>query len=195
MNLARLKLMRSAARVGRNHTVPTIRNQSVGEHTFGVMAILFEVAGDDKDFDLDVVRAALNHDAMEVITGDVPAPAKWLYPEIEMALRSAESQISNSYQLSPYTLTPRQIQMIKFADLLELAIYSIEELDMGNRHMMVMAFNALHAIKARNLAGITPQATELYNEVVLSYQLKAGTATPVVDTWHGTPLVIKGVNS
>lgn len=195
INLARLKLMRSAARVGRFHTVPTIRGQSVGEHTFGVIAILFEIAEDDKEFCMDVLRVALRHDVPETITGDVPSPAKWLYPEVEIALRVAESEIENNYQLKGLALLPRQVQMIKFSDLLELAIYSIEELDMGNRHMSVMAFNALHAINKRKLFDVTSRALELYNEVSMSYMSKAGTATPTVDTWHGTPMIIKGVNT
>jgi Predicted hydrolases of HD superfamily len=195
MNLARLKLMRSAARIGRNHTVPTIRNQSVGEHTFGVMAILFEIGQGEEGFDLDLLQAALRHDVPESITGDVPAPAKWLYPEIEFGLRAAESQIMDNFQLKGVALMPKQIRMLKFADLLELTIYSLEELDMGNRHMMVMAFNALHAIKSRELYNVTPAANDLYNEVASSYYMKAGTAVPTVDTWHGTPLVINGVNT
>jgi len=195
VNLARLKLMRSAARVGRFHTVPTIRAQSVGEHTFGVLAILFEIGQGDPDFNIDVIYAALQHDTPEAITGDVPAPAKWLYPAVEVGLRAAERYVKDSFELRGVAMSPRQTQMIKFADALELTIYSIEELDMGNRHMAVMAFNALSAIQKNDLYSVNPAATELYNEVVLSYQCKAGTATPVVDTWHGTPLVIKGVNS
>lgn len=195
MNLARLKLMRSAARVARTHTVPSLRQQSVGEHTFGVLAILFEIAQRDKEFDVDLILKTLRHDVPETITGDVPAPAKWLYPELEIGLRIAETDIGNSFQLHTRALTPRQVQMIKFSDLLDLVIYSIEEFDMGNRHMAVMAFNALNAIRERKLMEVTPEATELYNEVVLSFHSKCGTAPPVVDTWHGTPLVIKGVNS
>jgi len=189
VNLTRLKLMRAAARVGRMHTVPTLRPQSTGEHTFGVIAILFEVGGDLVT--PSVVQAALVHDAPEAITGDVPAPAKWMYKEVENALRGAETDIDNRYQLA-VTLTPKEIELIKFADLLELVIYSLEELDMGNKQMAVMAWNALQAINKRSLHRVTVEAVELYNTVVQSYYEKAGTAKPIVDTWHGTPLVIKG---
>lgn len=193
MNFNRLRLMRSAARVGRMHTVPTLRPQSVGEHTFGVIAILFEVGGILVTSDL--IRQALEHDAPEAITGDVPAPAKWKYPELEKALIGGEEHIKASFDLGlgRTCLNSRQLDLIKFADLLELAIYSLEEFDMGNKHMSVMAYNALKAIVNRRIESVTPEATQLYNEVAQSYYSKVGAATPIVDTWHGTPLVIEGV--
>lgn len=192
MNSSRLRLMRSAARVARFHTVPTLRSQSVGEHTFGVIAILMEVYDDEVGGLLEVIQAAMRHDVPETITGDVPAPAKWMYPQLENALRGAEFDIDKKYELTNI-LTPKQIELIKFADLMELVIYSLEEVDMGNKHMAVMAYNALNAIKRRMLYSVSDAAYELYNEVVMSFHSKCGTSVPAVDTWHGLPLAIKGL--
>lgn len=190
MNITRVKLWRAAARVARFHTVPTIRGQSVGEHTFGLLAILTEICTPSAL----LLKAALAHDAPECITGDVPAPAKWLHVELEDALRLVEGRLKREYDLI-FGLDPRETRLLKFADMLELSIYSLEEVDMGNRHMAVMAYNAINAIKVRGLFDVTADANELYNEVVLSFHSKCGTAVPTVDTWHGLPLVIKGVNS
>jgi hypothetical protein len=194
MNLQRLKLMRSAARVARFHTTPTIRGQSVGEHTFGLIAILREIADDEHPLSVSLLVRALEHDAPEAITGDVPSPVKWRFSGLEAQLRTVEDRLGVDFDIGG-SLIPYERTMLKFADLLELSIYSIEEVDMGNRHMAVMAFNALNAIKIRNLFIVTSAANELYNEVALSFHNKCGTATPEVDTWHGLPLVIKGVNS
>ena len=67
--------------------VNTTRQQSVAEHSYNVTLIAMELAkrmsvGEDYGgidrfaIHKDIVLIAINHDLMEVLTGDIPAPTK-----------------------------------------------------------------------------------------------------------------------
>jgi 5'-deoxynucleotidase len=167
----RLRLMRTAARVRRVHTMPTIHPQTVGEHTFGVMAILYEICHEGVPPALMV--AALQHDAPEAITGDVPSPAKWRHPTLEDALRVAEAKISIEFDLQPHELLSAvEHRLLKFADLMELAIFAIEEVDTGNSAMATVARNALTAIAKRDLRGLNEHTERLYSAIAIGFENK-----------------------
>lgn len=158
MNFKRLKLMRSAARVIRVHTMPTVHTQSNGEHTFGVIAVLLTICHIPSP---QLLRAAVFHDAAEAITGDVPSMTKIHHPKIKEALTEAEESIEREFDIvSP--LTAREKDMLKYCDMMELALFATEETDMGNKRMAVVIRNALWVIRKRGLTAVTPAAKELY---------------------------------
>jgi len=146
----KLRYMRRAARVERYHTMPTVKPQSVGQHTFSAMALLDLCFPDARK---EVWRAMLYHDAPECITGDTPATVKWRHTAIEDVLKSIESKISLEFQ-TVIEITDEERQHCKFCDLMELVIFSIEEFDMGNKLMAVVAINGMKAISDRGLASI-----------------------------------------
>lgn len=158
----RLRLMRKAARVVRFHTMPTTYMQSVGEHTFGVLAIAFSV-GEDL-LDKHTIKAILYHDAPEAITGDTPSTAKWRHTFVRDALDEAETAICVEFGL-PMNLGIEQRRLLKFCDLLELAIFSMEEADTGNKGGTIIAYNALAAIEKKGLQFVTKDARELYESI------------------------------
>ena len=56
--------------------VRTNKKQSVAEHTFNVVMIARAIAKEAGVPDTELIKYALDHDIDEVITGDIPSPAK-----------------------------------------------------------------------------------------------------------------------
>lgn len=161
MNLQRLKLMRCAARVQRCHTMPTVYRQSDGEHTFGVLAIILTIW---PNASTDILKAALYHDAPEAISGDMPAPAKWRHRDLGSAMDVVEEAIAVEFQLTT-VLNSFEERVLKYADIMEFAMFACEEIDMGNRLMCTQFFNAMQAFNRLRLTDITPEGMELYDYV------------------------------
>lgn len=114
--LDKLKL----AQVKRYPICFTNKDQSVAEHSFGVMLITMELLKSVNDRDLaDCALAyALTHDMDEVFTGDIPSPFK-------RELRAKCPAVSK--HLEPEAKPPLAVKLIvKLADYLE-AIYFLRE--------------------------------------------------------------------
>jgi 5'-deoxynucleotidase YfbR-like HD superfamily hydrolase len=164
INLKRLKLMRSAARVTRFHTMPTLRTQSVGEHTFGALAVLCEIC----DPSATLLRAVLYHDATEPCTGDTPAHVKWLNPGIAEAMKLAEGMLEDRFELyDRASLSEGERRILKYCDSMEAILFACEEFTMGNRLAAYVVMQTIGAIEKRGLTNVTPQAFELFNHVKL----------------------------
>jgi len=56
--------------------VRTIKNQSLAEHTFNVTMIARAIACRMGVDDTKIIKYALDHDLDEILTGDIPTPAK-----------------------------------------------------------------------------------------------------------------------
>lgn len=97
--------------------VPTIRKQSVAEHTFNVLWITKYLRSQLPSvyFDNDILSSALSHDLDEAVTGDVPAPNK---------------------QHKPLASLSEIELLVKCADTLEAVMFTHEEILMGNLHWM-----------------------------------------------------------
>ena len=68
--------------------------------------------------------ASLYHDVPELILGDIPATAKWSYPEVQKAFEDAEKKVFEDLGLI-FVLTAEEKNRLKMADMLELVLYSI----------------------------------------------------------------------
>lgn len=103
--------------------VPMKRRQSVAEHSFRVAVIAGELAAywmGKKGPGVEVVMAAIVHDADEAYTGDVPGNLKRNYPTLKenlerIAIRERGSPIP-SY-------TPEAAAVVKLADVVETVTY------------------------------------------------------------------------
>jgi 5'-deoxynucleotidase YfbR-like HD superfamily hydrolase len=168
----RLLLMRGAARVARMHTIPTYRTQTVGEHTFSLLAILDYVM-QDHTVTLDLLRAALYHDVSEYITGDVPSTAKWANSGLEDSLKFVEHRIEKQYELPKINSTSVEGRILKFCDLMELGIFCLEEHWMGDYRMKDICNRVIGAIEKRNLTTITMNAWKLFS--MFYSDVKSGT--------------------
>jgi 5'-deoxynucleotidase YfbR-like HD superfamily hydrolase len=91
----------------------------------------------------NLVRAILEHDGYEHITGDIPATAKWLGNMGEI-LEEIEEKVDELYNMkfkAYETLTPEEKILLKVADMAELCCRASAESLMGNRFMQVVFQN------------------------------------------------------
>lgn len=117
----------------RFHTVPTIREHTVGQHAYGVAGLVWLLTQGEASAQL--LMAALMHDAPEQIYGDVPSPAKKGSPVLKCAMDSLENDLMANYDLL-FSLEEHELRVLKLADLYEGLWSCMQEYKMGNRIMI-----------------------------------------------------------
>ena len=144
---------RRLAFVQRYHAEVTLHKESVAEHQFFVarnaMAICFELKfyGIEQPDIAKAVGMALLHDSIEIVTGDIPGHFKRNYPEVKLAMQDAENDAAYDLydHLPPYVAgahrgliasysdkTLLESQIVKYADILDIAAFSDWEKRLGN---------------------------------------------------------------
>ena len=131
----KFEVVYDAGAVERFHTRRAIRRQTVGEHSWGVAMVLMSIC----EPSANLLKAAMLHDVPELATGDIPAPFKWAYPDLDDLLSQAEDRISAEWGVA-VELTDDELHLLKWADMFELCMYARTEVAMGNRYM----FGPLH---------------------------------------------------
>lgn len=125
---------RQAGAVKRYHTVSTIKTQTVGEHSFNMCMILYKLVDEPS---ANLLKAVLFHDLPEIITGDIPATAKWNFPSLDQVLSAVESVVINENNWD-VELTEEEKKILKYADMIELVMFAKDELSLGNSNMRVI---------------------------------------------------------
>lgn len=130
----------------RFHTVPTLRVDTVGHHSYNVACLLMTLR---PDAPVEVIRAALKHDAAEHVVGDMPAPTKRRLPDYHtlklgateevISFREAfgklETDVAAQCGVSlEQDLIPEDVWLIKLCDALDGFRFCVQERMMGNRH-------------------------------------------------------------
>jgi 5'-deoxynucleotidase YfbR-like HD superfamily hydrolase len=140
MDLGRLKLLRRSGYVKRFHTLPTIGEvQSVSAHSWNVTLLINELF---PDAGKQLLLAAMYHDVAEIIIGDMPATTKWKYPDLAEALAQAEEKVERELNIQ-FALTEREKIILKMCDMLELVLYSAEQLKLGNDYFEEVLSNGM----------------------------------------------------
>lgn len=104
----------------RYHTAPMqMERQTVGAHSYAVSILIDQLWPDSSK---QLIMAALYHDVPELILGDIPATAKWDYPELHQAFERAEKKVMDDLGLN-FVLTAEEKNRLKMADMLELVMY------------------------------------------------------------------------
>lgn len=155
--------IREAFNVRRYHTVGFVAQEdTVGKHTANVVAMLFYMYDDNPP--IEVIRYALHHDVPELATGDIPATAKWRSPVLKKALDEIEEGVRERQGLMA-TLPEADMNMVKFADMMELCFKSVEEMMFGNEAFGIILANGLNfclGMMQNELKG-NPKPQEVYN--------------------------------
>jgi len=125
--------LRIGGRVKRWHTIQTLKEETVAQHTYGVIAMLVDLCNGKPSNKL--LMAALFHDIAEQYTGDIPATTKWNYPEIATAVKNAELDIETRMG-AVLELTTEEIHLLKAADMLDLCWFCLEERALGNKNVV-----------------------------------------------------------
>ena len=139
--------MRRGGAVKRWHTIDNIKAQTVADHSWGVACIIADLW---PNASADLLRAALYHDITEHVTGDIPAPAKWKFPELANTLRGIEFQLGAELGIET-TLNELDSLLLKIADMLELLWYCVEEERLGNKNFKEVFTRGSHYLQELDL--------------------------------------------
>lgn len=88
----------------------------------------------DRDYNPQVIWAALLHDMAEYRVGDVPSPSKREFG-IAAQLDELEQRILRSEGFPMPALNAAEQRLLKLADLAQGALFCVQEVKMGNSKM------------------------------------------------------------
>ena len=153
----KVTMFRNGGAVKRYHTLRTIGEQTVAEHSFQVACLLTAIV---PDVSAELLKAALYHDLPEQSTGDIPATVKWRNPTIKKELCREETDFSFEHH-TEVSLSKEDMLALKWADTLELIHYCFEQMDMGNAKMARVARRGVDfLVSMENYNGITANMLE-----------------------------------
>jgi 5'-deoxynucleotidase YfbR-like HD superfamily hydrolase len=154
-----------AASVKRFHTVPTINNETVGEHSFGVAMMVIAIT--DRQCSKELLMAALFHDMAEIAIGDTPFNVKVEFPTVKKALADAEMQweSKNNFHIP---LTDEEKVVLKYADMLQLLYYCLGQRKLGNTNMDVVFRRGVAYLNELNK--FPGKSQDILRWIVLNYQ-------------------------
>jgi 5'-deoxynucleotidase YfbR-like HD superfamily hydrolase len=143
MNELKISEMRGMLYVQRLSGRPKHRSYSIVEHGFFV-AKIFKKLCDSNNLEItaDELEAVMEHDALEMKTGDLLYPVKNLNDKTKACWDSIENAIvEDDPRFLKFTdkhleelLGEIKFRLFKKADLIELAMFCKEEINMGNRN-------------------------------------------------------------
>ena len=135
LNYEKLETIYDAQFINRYHTVPLggLR-QTVGAHSYAVVVLLDQLWDNCSK---NLLLSALYHDVPEIVLGDIPATAKWSYPDVQKAFKKAEQKVMKDLDID-FVLTDREINRLKMADMLELVMYCHKLNDSNPRMKLIM---------------------------------------------------------
>lgn len=136
-----LDVTEAGFRVKRLHTIPTVSEHTVGDHTAHVMRLVVYLQAQNPETRLEpMLLHTLQHDVAEAYTGDIPASFKQGAPQACEGLRQAE-KAWEAQNLDDPELTEDEQALCKLADWLQLQEHCVYEKTLGNRHMDIVWHN------------------------------------------------------
>lgn len=138
---------RMGGEVIRYHTWPTLRRQTVMDHTGNVIRIYWHLFGEVPP---EVTAYLIFHDLPEVRVGDPPHPVKLHNPQLksiydDLEDAALEEMIGEGDAMNVLTnVTDTERLRMKLCDLLEMAEFAAIEVAMGNQ-MAVPIFGKVRA--------------------------------------------------
>jgi 5'-deoxynucleotidase YfbR-like HD superfamily hydrolase len=142
-----MEFLWNGGHTARFHTVPTLKIDTVGHHSYNVACLLMTLR---PDAPAHLLRAALKHDAAEHIVGDMPAPTKRALPDYHTvkfgpteevitfreAFGKLEEDTAAQYgvSLEEQGLTKEETWLLKLCDAMDGLRFCAQERRMGNRH-------------------------------------------------------------
>lgn len=138
---------RHAGQIQRYHTWPTIRKQSVGEHTWQAMRIMMTI--DVGMCTTRLMHYAMLHDVGEM-AGDLPFPSKRNSPQLAAGMEMAESMVRENMmtrwgQPALPALSDTERTFFKMCENLEMWEFGLQERNLGNRYGTIVAHRMLIA--------------------------------------------------
>lgn len=151
---------RLAGQVPRYHTWPHLRGQSIAEHSWQVVRIIWAIM---PDAPMALIKQAMFHDIGEVGTGDPPYPVKAKNPVLKKEMDRLERDVWLQMCLPWGLPAPRAIHLcaegdltgvLKIAEWIDCWEWALHELSLGNRHAQLVRERAYGQI-VTILLGVT----------------------------------------
>lgn len=137
ITLGQLLELHAAGGVKRYHTVPTIGQETIAAHSWGVALLILKLYPGIPSREL--LAAAIYHDIPESVVGDTPANAKWQFPDLAVATSRAEDTIALYMEVEyEESLDKQERDWLRWCDLLDIAFYCHEQYQLGNRTVVPM---------------------------------------------------------
>lgn len=136
-NVERILAVREGGQTIRAHIMPYVGTYNVAIHSFNALNLLLQLYPGGEP-PLRLIKAVQWHDVAERWTGDVPKTAKMASKELKMLLGSLEIKINLKLGIQ-ILLTDEEEDWLHAVDLLELFIWSKEQLYMGNNQVKDMS--------------------------------------------------------
>jgi 5'-deoxynucleotidase YfbR-like HD superfamily hydrolase len=131
--------VREGGLVERAHTVPHLGSYNNAQHQWGAAMLYLQLRRGTHDPATVVV--ILTHDLGERWAGDLPAPTKWkLSTPANRELHTIEEKCLRYLGFSA-VLSPEEARWAKAVDLLELFLWSHEQIALGNQNVKVIVAN------------------------------------------------------
>ena len=137
---SRLNLILKGGHVVRFHTKPTLKEETVAEHSYLVAWLLTLVMPTTPR--AEHLLAALAHDLPEYVLGDLPSPAKKALG-LSALYRKEEAILFEAAGMPDYEgmLTPQEAEVLKFCDNLAGYLKCRYEMQLGNRTLSAVVVN------------------------------------------------------
>lgn len=132
---AQVRTLFDGSAVRRFHTIQTVAENTVGQHSHGVA--MFCMLLEDGKPSAGLLMKALTHDLAEQYTGDVPSPAKRALG-IRQEFGMVEEELLATVDFS-IDVTPHEEVVLKLADCADGMLFCAKERMLGNRSKMIKA--------------------------------------------------------
>ena len=156
-----IEFIHNGGGVRRFHTVRTLTDNTVAEHSFGVAWfawLLTEGTARPK-----LLMACLAHDLAEQLVGDVPSPAKRALG-VGNDLDELENKILEGQGLS-FSLTPEEQRTLKLADCFDGMMFCLRERKMGSTLTNDAFFAYAGYVAAMKPSGVEAKILDTINEL------------------------------
>ncbi len=160
--IAYVTLARRGGHVRRFHTCRTIVPDTVGSHSYGVATLCVALTQGKPTSAL--LQAALQHDVIECLVGDMPRNVKWEWPELAKVVKVVEHTLEERHGLR-VPIDEREQTILHEADMLDLLYYTLEERLLGNRHLDRMFEVGIAYLLGEHTHQITTEGRKLVEEL------------------------------
>jgi len=154
VNEQSLGVLLASGNVTRCHTIPTIKPQTVGAHTWRAVVILHWLYAPAYP-PAPLTYALTVHDIPELKTGDMPGDTKYANPALAAALERSETEFLLTHGIADDTsLTHTERCVLGLCDRADLVMYALDEVEMGNLNMLHVAEKAYSMAQEQRILGL-----------------------------------------
>lgn len=162
----RIKFAREAADVRRTHCSHGLTVHTVGGHTFNMLTLLLILYPDASG---NLLRAVIQHDIPERVTGDMPHPAKMA--GIVNKDKQTHVEIHINQQVfgddTVQQLTEDEVKWLSGLDMLEFYCWVRDEISMGNVSYTTK-LEAVHNYMSKYAHKYPTEILDAFHEIKLS---------------------------